>query len=56
MSAIHVQILVYLCNMDKVCVYVCVAAEGGPFPSKKCKIKINQSRYRPGVAQRVPGS
>jgi hypothetical protein len=24
--------------------------------SKKLRKKVNQSRYRPGVAQRVPGS
>jgi hypothetical protein len=24
--------------------------------NKKVKVKVKQSRYRPGVAQRVPGS
>jgi hypothetical protein len=25
-------------------------------PTVKVKVKVQQSRYRPGVAQRVPGS
>jgi len=26
------------------------------YPIYKVKVKVKQSRYRPGVAQRVPGS
>jgi hypothetical protein len=26
------------------------------YEPKKVKVKVKQSRYRPGVAQRVPGS
>jgi hypothetical protein len=28
----------------------------GNYVKEKVKVKVKQSRYRPGVAQRVPGS
>ena len=43
-------------NFRNICKFLCASLAKTHFVFRQIKKKLNQSRYRPGVAQRVPGS